>query len=52
MGIVNEIHIKQHLPPPNEDTIIMICGVKSKSNEYTIPLLRNLGYKEENLFLF
>uniref|UniRef100_A0A0B6Y0A4 NADH-cytochrome b5 reductase n=1 Tax=Arion vulgaris TaxID=1028688 RepID=A0A0B6Y0A4_9EUPU len=49
-GFINDEMIKNHLPPPGPDTIILMCGPPPMINFACIPNLDKLGYKPESRF--
>jgi len=51
VGYLNKSMITEYLPEPSDDTIILICGPPIMCKN-TIPLLKELGHKEENIFEF
>ncbi|KAH9518803.1 NADH-cytochrome b5 reductase 3 [Bulinus truncatus] len=51
-GFINDEMIKQHLPPPASDTIILMCGPPPMINAACIPNLDKLGYKPESRFSY
>ncbi|KAK7098427.1 NADH-cytochrome b5 reductase 3-like isoform X2 [Littorina saxatilis] len=51
-GFVNDEVIKSHLPPPSEDTLILMCGPPPMINFACIPNLDKLGYKPTQRFAY
>lgn len=63
-GFVNEEIIREHIPPPSEDHLVMVCGppgmmkaisgekAKDKSQGELEGLLKKLGYTKEMVFKF
>jgi len=64
VGYVSETIIKQQLPPPSDDTLIMVCGPPPMMNAISGPknkdktqgelkgLLKSTGYKENQVWKF
>lgn len=46
-GFINDEMIKAHLPPPGDDTIILMCGPPPMINFACIPNLDKLGYSPD-----
>ncbi len=44
--------ISKHLPPPSDDTIILMCGPPPMINFACNPNLDKLGYNKEMRFSF
>ena len=51
-GFVNSDMIRDHLPAPADDTIILICGPPAMIKLACNPNLDKLGYKEEHRFKY
>ncbi|CAI9740535.1 NADH-cytochrome b5 reductase 3-like isoform X2 [Octopus vulgaris] len=51
-GFVNETMIKDHLPAPAEDVLILMCGPPPMINSACLPHLDKLGYKPTQRFSF
>lgn len=51
-GHVSEQMIKSHLPGPSDDTIILTCGSPAMCRDHLLPILKKLGYSEDNIFDF
>ena len=49
-GFVNADMIKEHLPPPSDDALIVMCGPPPMIKFACNPNLEKLGYKKEQLF--
>jgi hypothetical protein len=44
-GKLTEDHIRDYMPPANDDTNIILSGSKSQLNEIT-PILNEIGYRQ------
>ena len=51
-GFVNDEMIKEHLPAPSEDTIILMCGPPPMIKFACNPNLDKLGYTEDMRFAY
>lgn len=51
-GFVNEDMIRDHLPPPADDTIILMCGPPPMIKHACMPNLDKLKHKESNRFYY
>lgn len=51
-GFINADMIKQHVPPPSDDTLISLCGPPPMIQFACNPALDKLGYKLEHRFVF
>ena len=51
-GFVNMDMITGHLPPPGEDTLILMCGPPPMIKYACIPNLENLGFTEKMYIAF
>ncbi|PIO77857.1 hypothetical protein TELCIR_00037 [Teladorsagia circumcincta] len=51
-GFINDAMIKEHLPPPAEDTAVLMCGPPPMITFACIPNLDKLGYDPKNRLLF
>uniref|UniRef100_A0A0B7B258 NADH-cytochrome b5 reductase n=1 Tax=Arion vulgaris TaxID=1028688 RepID=A0A0B7B258_9EUPU len=51
-GFINDEVIKNHLPPPSPDSVVLMCGPPPMINFACIPNLEKLGYKPESRFSF
>ncbi len=49
-GFVNSDMIKEHLPAPTSDTLIVMCGPPPMIKFACNPNLEKLGYKKEHIF--
>jgi NAD(P)H-flavin reductase len=44
--------IKEYLPPPADDALILTCGPPVMCRKYLLEILLEMGYKEANIFDF
>ena len=51
-GFVDADMIEQHLPPPADDTLILICGPPAMIRMACNPNLDKLGYQPQHRFLY
>ncbi|KAI7812095.1 putative NADH-cytochrome b5 reductase 2-like, partial [Triplophysa rosa] len=51
-GFVNADMIKEHLPPPANDVLILMCGPPPMIQYACLPNLDKLGYRTENTFAY
>lgn len=51
-GKLTEDLIKTLLPPPEEKTLIVLCGRGKMCKKHLTPILLNLGYQADNIFTF
>jgi len=51
-GFVNAEMIKAHLPPPGDDTLVLMCGPPPMINFACKPALAELGHVEERQFAY
>jgi NAD(P)H-flavin reductase len=51
-GHVNLKLLKNNLPKPSEDTLILVCGPKGFVEDTCVPLLQKIGYSKESIFSF
>lgn len=51
-GFINDSMIKEHLPPPGDDTLILMCGPPPMINFACIPNLDKLGYTATQRFAY
>lgn len=51
-GKVTEDLIKVLLPPPEDKTLIMLCGRGKMCKKFLTPILLNLGHQVDNVFTF
>ncbi|XP_035293271.1 NADH-cytochrome b5 reductase 2 isoform X1 [Cricetulus griseus] len=51
-GFVTADMIKEHLPAPGEDTLILLCGPPPMIQEAVRPSLEQLGYTKDMIFTY
>lgn len=51
-GFISQDMIKEHLPAPSEDTLILMCGPPPMINMACIPNLESLGYSAKMRFAY
>jgi len=51
-GFINDTMIREHLPPPGEDTFILMCGPPPMVNFACQPNLDKLGYQKRDCFAY
>lgn len=51
-GKLTEDLIKILLPPPDDKTLIMLCGRGKMCKKFLMPILLGLGYQADNIFTF
>lgn len=51
-GFVTDEMLKEHMPPPGEDTLILMCGPPPMIQYACSPNLEKLGYKEDMIFSY
>lgn len=51
-GFVNQDMIRDHLPPPQSDVLILMCGPPPMIQYACIPNLDKLGYAKDMRFAF
>jgi cytochrome-b5 reductase len=51
-GFVTASMLRQTMPPPGEDTLILMCGPKPMVEQACKPALAELGYTESQLFTY
>ena len=51
VGCINKKMIDEFIPVASDSTIILICG-HPKMCKNTIPILKELGHKDDNIFEF
>ena len=51
-GLVSPDYIRKIIPEKMDDLIIMCCGSKIMNNTFIKPMLLEMGYEEQNIFLF
>ena len=52
IGFVNDTMISAHLPAPNADTLILMCGPPPMINFACQPSLDKLGYDKDLRFVY
>lgn len=51
-GFISEEMVRDHLPPPSDDTIILMCGPPMMIKHACVPNLDKLGHGEANRFAY
>ncbi|XP_060564956.1 NADH-cytochrome b5 reductase 3-like [Ruditapes philippinarum] len=51
-GFISDVMIKEHLPPAEEGTIVLMCGPPPMINFACLPNLEKLGYNSDMRFAF
>lgn len=51
-GFVSDTMIKEHLPAPGDDTLIVMCGPPPMIKFACLPNLDKLGYSESQRFAY
>lgn len=51
-GFITADMIKEHLPPPGEATLILVCGPPPLIQEAAHPSLEQLGYTKDMIFTY
>lgn len=51
-GFVNEEMIRDHLPPPEEEPLILMCGPPPMIQYACLPNLDRVGHPKERCFAF
>jgi cytochrome-b5 reductase len=51
-GFVNEEMIRDHLPPPGEETLVLMCGPPPMIQFACLPNLESVGHAKESCFAF
>lgn len=52
VGHVSKEMIMETCPAPGDDTIMLLCGPPVMCRSHLLPILKELGYKTENIFEF
>lgn len=52
IGHIDREKIEAYLPAPANDTVIMCCGSKTFCRKFIQPLLLEIGYAYEDVFIF
>ncbi|TRY85705.1 hypothetical protein DNTS_013248 [Danionella cerebrum] len=51
-GFVDAAMIKEHLPPPASDVLLVMCGPPPMIQNACLPNLEKLGYHSQNIFVY
>ncbi|KAL0625470.1 NADH-cytochrome b5 reductase 3 [Plecturocebus cupreus] len=51
-GFVNEEMIRDHLPPPEEEPLVLMCGPPPMIQYACLPNLDRVGHPKEHCFAF
>ncbi|XP_029992593.1 NADH-cytochrome b5 reductase 2 [Sphaeramia orbicularis] len=51
-GFINHEMIEEHLPPPSNDVLVVLCGPPPMIQYACLPNLDKLGYKTDNIFAY
>lgn len=51
-GFVNEDMIRNHLPPPGEEPLVLMCGPPPMIQFACLPNLERVGHPKERCFAF
>ncbi|KAI6189612.1 NADH-cytochrome b5 reductase 3 isoform X1 [Aphelenchoides bicaudatus] len=51
-GFISDVMIQQHLPPPSDDTAILMCGPPAMISFACVPNLTKLAYPIDKQFVF
>lgn len=51
-GFVNLDMIKDHLPAPSSDVLVVLCGPPPMIQYACMPNLEKLGHKTDNIFAY
>ena len=52
VGFISKEMIKENLPEPNEDTLMLMCGPPVMCLKVLMPYLQEMGYAKEDIFEF
>lgn len=52
IGYLTKEMFEKHLPPPSEDTLIMVCGPGPMVFNCCYPILGSMGYPKEMIFKY
>lgn len=52
VGYINKEMIEKYMPPPAEDTLIMCCGSGKMCKKWLQPMLLEMGYAPDHIFIF
>jgi NAD(P)H-flavin reductase len=51
-GHITKEMISSTCPPPSDDTLMLTCGPPVMCKKFLLPILLEIGYKQENIFDF
>ena len=51
-GYITKDAIEKYIFPPSDDVLIMLCGRGKMVKHYLKPMLIEMGYKLENIYIF
>ncbi|XP_063679867.1 NADH-cytochrome b5 reductase 1-like [Bolinopsis microptera] len=51
-GRVNKAMIEKYMPPPADDTVILLCGPPGLIKQACLPAFQALGYNQDNILAF
>jgi len=51
-GFVTDDMIKEHLPAPSPDVLVVLCGPPPMIQKACLPNLDKLGHRTENIFAY
>jgi cytochrome-b5 reductase len=52
VGFITKEMIKENLPGPSDDTLILMCGPPVMCDKVLKPFLKEMGYSNEDIFEF
>jgi cytochrome-b5 reductase len=52
VGYITRESIEKYIFPPGEDTLILLCGRAAMCKKYLFPILLDMGYKQQDIFIF
>lgn len=52
VGYISKEMIAKYMPPPADDTLILICGSGKMCKKYLAPMLLEMGYAATSIFIF
>jgi cytochrome-b5 reductase len=52
VGYIDKEKILKYMPGPEPDNLIILCGRGKMCKKYLTPLLLEMGYAKENIFIF
>ena len=44
--------IEKYMPPPADDSVILLCGPPGLVKQACLPALQELGYNQDNILAF